>query len=367
MRSFRAPLYSRVYRIAYRSRHRTPIFLLLFAVTFFALASFSMYHFEHDVDPTISPFDAMRIVLVYFLGEYGDTPKTYLGRVISVLTFLFGILVVATLIGKVTSLFVQFRWEVKMPEKLRDHIVICNWNERGDRIIKELHASIVEPDMQIIVVAKSHIDEEHLRHHPAYENVFFIKSDPTLHDVLERAKVQYARSVIILSDLENPDPDAKTALIALAISKLQRDANTRPHIVAEAQNHRKIQHLQDAGVDEWICSTDYGLGIMAQCALYSKLSTVYQQLLTYSEDTNEIYIIPPGQYPRSLIGKTFIEISDYFDDHRDQDNPVILIGIKREEAVLLNPRKHEFDTLRETDGLIVMSFERPKLETDGTA
>ncbi|RME02194.1 MAG: potassium channel protein, partial [Calditrichaeota bacterium] len=264
--------------------------IAVFLATFFLLSITILYHFEKTTNPQLTFFDAFRIVLVYFLGEYGDTPATEMGKVISLLVFLFGILVVATIIGKITSMFVKMKWEVKMPKDMENHIIICNWNRRGDRIIKEIHSDLGSPETEIIVITEKEVNESELRSNRAYEKVFFIKSDPTLHDVLKHARAHRARSVIILADTDWADPDAKTALIALAITKLEKDLPRKPHIVAEVINHRKIQHLLDAGVDEWVCSADYGLGIIAQCALYSKLSIVYQELLTYSEETNEIYM-----------------------------------------------------------------------------
>jgi hypothetical protein len=126
-------------------------------------------------------------------------------------------------------------------------------------------------------------------------------------------------------------------------------------------NHHKIQHLLDAGVDEWVCSSDYGLGIIAQCALYGKLSDVYQQLLTYSKETNEIYMVQPGKYTKSLIGKDFKELSEMIAGSRNPENPAVLLGAKRGERVILNPKKSEFDVLQEGDALIVMAFDQPDL------
>jgi voltage-gated potassium channel len=63
-----------------------------------------------------------------------------------------------------------------------------------------------------------------------------------------------------------------------------------------------------AGVDEIICASDFQYGIIAQCGIlgrYGKLSEVYQQLLTYTDNTNELYIIPPEKVPPALFGKTF--------------------------------------------------------------
>ena len=153
----------------------------------------------------------------------------------------------------------------------------------------------------------------------------------------------------------------------------------KPHIVAEVMNHRKTEHLKDAGVDETVCATDYGLGILAQSAMYEKLSQVYDQLLEYSKDTNEIYAldsnnkddIPENVWRSVFEGKSFIEVARFFSgEHRDPDNPAILIGVRRGEHVILNPRKvkddkqkHlEFDSFREDDHPIFLSYEKPNLK-----
>ena len=248
-----------------------------------------------------------------------------------------------------------------MPKEMDSHIVICNWHERGDRIVKELHSPLAAPEADILIVTDRKVDERELRGSPEYEKVFFIESDPTLHEVLKRARVHLASSVIILADDEFPDPDAKTALIALALAKLTRELPKRPHVVAEVMSHRKVEHLLDAGIDECVCSHDYGLGIIAQSALYGKLSEVYQQLLTYSEETNEIYIVDDHHYPQSFWGKSFRELARQLNDHLNPENPSILLGVKRKEKVLLNPREDEFDTFQAGDHLIVVAFDPPDL------
>jgi voltage-gated potassium channel len=327
----------------------------------FIVSTFIIFVFEKQQTPELTLFDAFRIVLVFFLGEYGDTPKTLVGQIVSILLFVVGIVIVATLIGKIASVFVGLRMEAKMPKNLDSHIIICNWNDRGDRIVKEIHSPLASPESQIITITEKELNEEELRSSSAYEKVYFVRSDPTLHEVLKRTRAHLAKSVIILADTNCSDPDAKTALIALAITKLEKGMEHKPHIVAEVMNHHKIQHLLDAGVDEWVCSSDYGLGIIAQCALYGKLSDVYQQLLTYSKDTNEIYLIESGCYPASFISKGFGDIAKILDKGRDSDNPVILLGVKRADRIILNPKKKDFETLEKNDSLIVMSFDQPDI------
>jgi voltage-gated potassium channel len=337
-------------------------FVTLLLLVFYFCSTLMLYHAEREYDPDLTFLEAIRIVLVFFLGEYGETPMTAVGKIISVVLFITGIAIVATLIGKIASVFVGLKLEVKMPKGIENHIIICNWNDRGDRIIKEIHAPMAAPDTELIIITEQPIDEDELRVSAAYEKVFFIHSDPTMHEVLKKARAHLAQSVIILADTTSSDPDAKSALIALAITKLEKDLPKKPHIVAEVMNHHKIQHLLDAGVDEWVCAADYGLGIIAQCALYGKLSEVYQQLLTYSRDTNEIYLIENDRYPDSYIGKSFEELSLMINATRTGANPTILIGVKRHERVILNPKKSEFDALNKDDSLIVLAFDPPDLK-----
>lgn len=338
------------------------ISIVIFLVLFFLGAVVVIYHFEGAQNPSLTPFDAFRIVLVFFLGEYGDTPTTEAGQFVSVVTFVMGIVVVAAFIGKLAAVFVELKMEVKMPRGLERHIVMCNWHDSGDRIIKELHSALAAPDTDIIIITEADINEPELRQSPAYERVYFIKSDPTMHEVLKRARAHHAKSVIILADPTSSDPDAKTALISLAITKLERDLTEKPHIIAEVTNPHKVQHLVDAGVDEWVCSTDYSLGILAQAALYGKISDVYQQLLTYSAETNEIYLVESDRYPQHFLGKGFQDVAQFLNIQRNAKNPVILVGVKRGERVILNPREHEFDVFKPSDALIVMSFDQPDLQ-----
>lgn len=341
---------------------------LLILLAIFLIFWVSLFLLEKEQNPRCRDiFDAFRLVLILFLGEYEEFgPVTALGKIIAILSFILGVAIVATTVGKIAAVFINIKREVNMPEEIENHIVICNWNDKGDRIIKELHSQQAEPDTKVIIVTDKddkEIMEEELRMSPEYQGVFFVKGDPTLHNILRNAaKVHLAKSVIILADEKYPDPDAKTALISLAITKLEKNQIKKPHIVAEVINHRKIEHLRDAGVDEWICATDYGLGLIAQCALNKKLSEVYQQLLTYSKETNEIYIIKGDKFPIALLGKRFEEGLTILASNRNKGNPLILIGVKRNEKIILNPKRDEFDTFKEGDELIVIAYDPPNLD-----
>ena len=116
--------------------------------------------------------------------------------------------------GVIASVFVREGLkEKKMPKDVEGHIAICNWNEGGDNIIEELYSPQAEPETDVVVITTEEVNEGELRGSKAYEKVFFVRSDPTLHDVLRSTRVHKSRSVILLANKKSPDPDAQTALI----------------------------------------------------------------------------------------------------------------------------------------------------------
>jgi voltage-gated potassium channel len=347
--------------------------ICFFYLDFFVLSSILLYAFEHKLNERCHTiFDAIWLNIVFLFTGFEDFgPKTSIGKILALLSFAMGLAAIAIITGQIAiSLFEKILKGSNMPKKLSNHIAICNWNDGGNKIVKEIHAPIADPDVPIIVLTHNEVPEEQLRHSHEYENVFFVRCDPALHNSLSASKITEAKSVIILADPASPDPDATTAMIALAVSKLC-PAEKRPHIIAESINHRKMEHLADAGVDEIVCASDFEYSIIAQCSLLGrcgKLSQVYQQLLTYSEDTNEFYIIPHVGVPRALIGRSFVDACGDFSQRRDSRNPLLLVGIVRDSMIMLNPRQcdngdcqTELDIIRETDGLIIMAYKKPDL------
>ena len=330
--------------------------LLIFLFCIFSVLIF--YHFEHEYDVSLTIIESFRIVLVNFLGEPYDAHTT-MGKIMLFIVFVLGIFAISALIGKIAAIFVHLESGPKIPQNIEDHIVICHWHENGDHIIKELHAEQAEPNLNIIVITESDINEIALRKKRYYKHVFFLYGDPGQNNILEEAGIFKARSIIILSDPADSDPDAQSVMITLAITRCDKKISDTLRIIAEVTDHQKSQHLRDAGVSELICATDFSFGILSQTALYTKMSEVYKQLLSYSGDTNEIYLL--DTYPDWFYGKTFKKLSEILNEQRDEGEPVILIGIKRESEVILNPKEHHFDTLQKNDHLILVAFDAPNL------
>ncbi len=198
--------------------------------------------------------------------------------------------------------------------------------------------------------------------------VTFLVGDPTRHADLEDAKVRDKESIILLADDSADDPDAQTLVILTALREVFRGRT--PHVCAEVKNQNRIRHVQKAGATEVVCHQHFGLGILAQAALVPHMSNIYHNLLQYSRDTSEFYVIwGPEAKGRNrfekdetwdtVVGsKPFAAIAAAISSAGGEvGRPTLLIGFHRDQRPRLNPPPDE--TVQRTDGLIILAKEKP--------
>ena len=328
------------------------------------LAMFFCERYNNTSFETLS--ESFWSITIYMLSGFEDRyPVTWPGRVISILIFILSVFFFGAVAGRFAAAFLK-REETRMPDDIKDHIVICNWNKRGKRVITELRHPEGKPDAEIVIIDDKALDEQDMLSTPAFrKKIHYIHKDPIRHGTLREARVNSADTIIILADSLSPDPDAKSAMIVLAL--LRECKRKRPHIIAEVVNSENSQHLKDAGANETICTTEIGVGILAHCAVNKQLSEVYKDLLTYTFEGNELYVVTRDALADAFIGKTFVECAQLLYEKRDERNPVILLGIRRQGQIIMNPRSdgksHELEDLRlrDDDALIVMAFSPPNL------
>ena len=336
--------------------------ILVLSIVFSWLLLFWCEH-EHNSRYFGTLPEALWSVVVYLVSGLEDrAPETTSGKVISVLVFVMSAGVLAAIIGKFASFFIG-KGKVRLPSGLSRHIIICHWGQSGDRIVKEIHSKDGDLSADIVVISPQDVNEAEWAIGPAYHNVYFMKGDPALPEVLRTANVSQARSLIILADPDTPDPDSATAMIAL-IAKELRTPKSKLHVVSELADPNREKHLTDAGVHETVCAAQFGRGILAQCSLNRELTKVYEELLAYSGESNEIHEIEAEDLPPFIVGMTFQQVASLLNSRRDSANPAVLVGVRRGGEIILNPnqdrraaRSRRFETFQEGDGLLVMAFE----------
>lgn len=338
---------------------RLPYFVIAIISLFLAVIVLLLWS-EGALTSSATTWEVLENALITLMGEYPDKPHTIIGRVLQLCLLILGTIIFGAIIGQVSSFFVTRALKQKtFMKQYQDHIIICNWNEKAPAIIQQLQEANKSQPRDIVILSASVIADRHEFEDQA--RVDFVQADPTHHATLEKLQAPQAKAVILLADEETENPDEKNALIALAIKHLEQTPGHQKdiHVIGELVKVGLHRHLKEAGVDEIVSAREYSSGIIAQSAVFRNMSIVYQQLLTYSDDSNEFYFIKPGNYPQHLRGKTFAELSKWISDHTaaHPDNPLLLLGIKRSNGeILLNPKGSHFDRLAADDALIIMAF-----------
>jgi len=238
--------------------------------------------------------------------------------------------------------------------EMEDHLVLCNWSPRGLGWIREVHSKIIQDKRPVVIIHDdtASIDLPDVQDDPAFHDVYMIKGDPTNEVILRRARVARAHSVVVLADdREGAHADGKSILICIAVRNVCKGASA-PNIAVEALNNNLRTHLLKAGADEVISADELGLRLLARTAIYHGITRVYLELLTVGRDANEMFLLP---MPEDFVGRDFIEVSGMFLRYREDKRSCLLIGIERNEEMMLNPIGTEASAMRADDQLIVLS------------
>ena len=295
-------------------------------------------------------------VWVLLFAGPDEAPKTAIGRLISMVLLGLGIGLAGLFTGSVASILVteNLRRRDVSNFEMEDHLVLCNWSERGLPWIREVHSKIIQDKRPVVIIHDSPeaIDLPDKQDDAAFNDVYIVKGDPSNEVILRRARVPRAHSVVVLvDDRQGEHADGKTILTCIAIRNICK-GDKQPNVAVECHNVNNRHHLLRAGADEIISSDELGLRLLARTALFHGMTRVYQELLTVGRDANEMYLFPVTE---GLIGRDFVEISSMFVRHREDKRSCLLIGIQRGEEMILNPVGGDSGPLKEGDQLILLS------------
>lgn len=332
------------------------IIMAICALALFLGGAYLVYIEEKKCDPNATYIDELQNATITIMGEYPEKPHSTIAKLYQLFLLAVGVLLLGTIVGKISSIFVTKKLTERRKMNFKNHIVICNWNNNAKTIIEQLRASNEIVD---VVIATTSILESSERAFVEKHDIHHIQSDPTSHDSLIQLNIKDAKSVILLADIYSDNPDDKNVLTALAIKKYEREIAKNVVVIAELVKPERRQNLLDAGADEIICEQEFTAGIIAQTSLYDNMANVYQRLLSYSDDSNEIYFIAP-ESPDAYVGKNFTELSHLVTEKNAgrRKKPVILLGVKRGDEILLNPGVDNFSTFEKDDEIIVMAYNK---------
>jgi Trk K+ transport system NAD-binding subunit len=242
---------------------------------------------------------------------------------------------------------------------LRDHIVICNWDENGADLLDRIRCTgLMNP---IVVVTDQPV---HFENSSAFAAVSVIPMRPLEPGALERVDLGHARAVVVLAGGASDEPDSSTLLLVLRLRKLFDELPAelpRPGVSAEVRDPRNVESVRAAGADEAVCAREMLYRVFAQAVFNPAIIPCFRDLLRHSDETCEGYVV---KVPRSLLTDHahFGTVVAWAATPRARagDNPMVPVGVLfGGERLVVNPRGDERTRrLRREDRLVVLQYSR---------
>jgi len=339
-------------------RHRS-VLIAVITLSVIFLSSVGVNYFEQKADDSNirSAWDGLwwAVVTIATVG-YGDRfPVSLGGRFVAVVLIFFGVGMMSLFTATIASIFV----EKKIKEgrgletvKVKDHVVICGWNQHTEEVLAGLTTYGSMGDSPIVLINQLSVDElESLRLKYHNFNLKFLRGDYVREDVLQRANIVRARFAVIMADASGGHSqertDERTTLAALTIKYLS------PHIktVAELLDGENRQHLKRANVDEIIVRGEHTGSLLATAVKSPGLPRLISGMLSLG-DTNKFWRV---EVPRQYVGGTF---RDLFLHYREKQHAILIGFLKERRAIKLE------DVLSDNTS-VIDTFIREKIRETG--
>jgi voltage-gated potassium channel len=260
---------------------------------------------------------------------YGDmVPITPTGRVITGLIIIGGLAMTAIVTATVSSIFVAAKIrEGKGLEQInyRGHLVICGWSYITNNLLAALTALKDRRTPKVVLIADipGTSTDELMEKYESLE-LRFVRGDWTHEEILRRAGLADAATIVILPDESLCDPvktDEKTILATLTAKGL----NPKIKLVAHIERPENRVFLKHANADEIIVSDELNGYLIAAQAVSSGIPQLVREMLTAEGDNR----LAGQSIPTEFVGGTFAALSDFV-----FKKGAILIGLIREETPL---------------------------------
>ena len=219
---------------------------------------------------------------------------------------------------------------------ISNHIVILGWSKRIERMVKELRNEVHQLSGDLLpILILTELQGEAIQ--APFEKVYFIHGKPNDLELLRRANLVEAHSLLIPSQETGSEVSDGRNLFAL-FAVLSINPKLRVCLeLSDSTNGETLQRIRDSGLMsenvEIVSFESVADRLLAQAAITFGITRVYDHLLSYGADSNEIYFSPIS---KTWIGKSFRALHNSCFDQE-----VILIGYQRAGELVINPKDRE--------------------------
>ena len=329
----------------YRYRHWLFAFLFAFGVTFACISIIKHYELEFfETYGTQSPMlnlswmDVFKWLLLAKLVSHDSSifPMSLGGQIVATLSFYlyWGALGFSLIYQFIFNHRINKRKMGTQRLNLKDHYVICGWNSKTPQLIKELFAASKNYSngrhIHVVLITDKidHTDILGMEKETLVlsGHLNFVKGEAREDKVMKDAAMEFAKTIVLVSEDRSVHADEKNLLRALAIARYCKEAKhadlDQSYIIAEINDQSFKSAFIDADVDEVVCGGEMINKLVVQSTFNHGVSEVLNSILTYDED-NEIYSMKISDFPH-LAGHTFDELLPKL-----RHEGVLMMGIRR--------------------------------------
>ena len=211
--------------------------------------------------------------------------------------------------------------------KLKDHVVICGWNQHTEEVLQGLTTYGPRDDVHIVLINELPVDDiEPLRLKYHHYQLKFLRGNFIHEDVLIRANITKAKSVLIMADQSGGQLreriDEKTTLTALTVKAMAPNVK----IIVELIDGENRPHLKRANVDDIIVRGEHIGSLLASAINSPGIPKAISGMIALG-DKNKLWRV---NIPKEFIGRTFKDLFIYF---REKEH-AILMGLLKEKKTI---------------------------------
>ena len=283
--------------------------------------------------------------------------KTWPHRIVMLLATIFGILIVSTLIGVLTTGIEHKLNSLRRGKSLvleTGHVIVIGWSSKIFSVLEQLHYANEKKKGKkggICVVVLADMDKVKMEHeikvHPSLRK---LKSRRLLKTVCRCGKAndeadlamvnpKYAKSIIIISEGKD-DTDAVNFKTCLALKKVMEGRLTK-RVVVEMSDQMNIDAIRHIDKNIFVVNPGELISkILVQSTREPGLSDVYDEILSF--DGEEIYFMQP----EDAVGHSVLDVIYGLQEET-------FIGIhKKNGDPSLNPY-NDYDSIIKNDDKII--------------
>jgi voltage-gated potassium channel len=344
----------------YRSLKRSKVFTILGVTTgiiFFGAVGLYLLDGYYRGKGTAGILDTLwwALVTITTVG-YGDVvPHSTLGRIVGLILMLSGVVLVSLFTATIASIFVERKIkEGEGLESLREknQIVICGWNQNGEKVIEGMLIHDKNSSYPIVLVNELDKDAvDSIQYKYRERDIHFIRGNFVKEDVLARANIIRAKAVIMLADISHghllEKADERTIFGAMAIKSMA----PKVRICAELINQENKEYLLRANVDEIVIRGESNGSLLASASIEPGFLSMIKSLID-NEDDNKLWGV---EIPSKYVERPCRELSQYFKERWQG----LLIALLRERKGI------QLEDILSHDVTAIDEFIKRKFEESG--